>query len=66
MASVLLVEDSEELRELIIDFFKRKGMEITYAAADGYAAMDLIRALQGSPRQEQLPHYLSDRAGRRR
>lgn len=44
MASVLLVEDSEELRELIIDFFKRKGMEITYAAADGYAAMDLIRS----------------------
>ncbi len=42
MANILWVEDSAELRELVIDFFKRKGMEITMAAADGYAAMELI------------------------
>ena len=42
MAKILWVEDSAELRELVIDFFRRKGMEITMAAADGYAAMKLI------------------------
>ncbi|MBO4407860.1 MAG: response regulator, partial [Clostridiales bacterium] len=42
MVRILWVEDSKELRELVIDFFKRKGMEISKVAADGYAAMQLI------------------------
>ena len=42
MARILLVEDSKEMRELTTDFFKRKGMEIATAAADGYEAMDAI------------------------
>ena len=42
MAGILLVEDSSEMRNLITDFFKRKGMEITNVAADGYEAMDII------------------------
>ena len=42
MVKILWVEDAKELRELVIDFFKRKGMEISKVAADGYAAMKLI------------------------
>ena len=43
MAGILIVEDAEELRKLIVDFFERKGMHLIDTASDGYAGEELIR-----------------------